>query len=29
MDAAQYRSYIENEINRWTLVGRKAQIKLK
>ena len=29
MDAAQYRSYIENEINRWTVVGRKAQIKLK
>ena len=29
MDAAQYRTYIENEINRWTLVGRKAQIKLK
>ena len=29
MDAAQYRTYIENEINRWTMVGRKAQIKLK
>ena len=28
MDAAQYRRYIEDEINRWTLVGRKAQIKV-
>lgn len=28
MDAAQYRRYIEAEINRWTLVGRKARIKL-
>ena len=28
MDAAQYRRYIENEIDRWTLVGRKARIKL-
>ena len=29
MDAGQYRAYIENEINRWTVVGRKAQIKVK
>jgi tripartite-type tricarboxylate transporter receptor subunit TctC len=28
MDAAQYRRYIEDEIDRWTLVGRKAQIKV-
>jgi len=28
MDAGQYRRYIEDEINRWTLVGRKAQIKV-
>lgn len=29
MDAAQYRTYMENEIKRWTTVGRKAQITLK
>ncbi len=29
MDAAQYRTYMDNEVKRWTMVGRKAQIKLK
>lgn len=29
MDAAQYRKYMQDEIARWTTVGRKAQIKLK
>jgi tripartite-type tricarboxylate transporter receptor subunit TctC len=29
MDAAQYRTYMENEIKRWTMVGHKAEIKLK
>ena len=29
LDAAQYRSYIEDEIKRWTAVGRKAQIVIK
>ena len=29
MDAAQYRKYIDDEIKRWTMVGRKAQITLK
>lgn len=29
MDAAQYRTYMDNEIKRWTMVGRKANIKLK
>jgi tripartite-type tricarboxylate transporter receptor subunit TctC len=26
LDAAQYRAYIEEEIKRWTAVGRRAQI---
>jgi tripartite-type tricarboxylate transporter receptor subunit TctC len=29
MDAAQYRSYMEREIQRWTMVGQKANIKVK
>ncbi len=29
LDAAQYRTYIEDEIRRWTEVGRKADIRLK
>lgn len=29
LDAAQYRAYIEDEIKRWTEVGRKAGIRLK
>lgn len=29
MDAAQYRTYMDNEIKRWTMVGRKAHIQLK
>ena len=28
-DAAQYRAYIEDEIKRWSAVGRKAQIVIK
>jgi tripartite-type tricarboxylate transporter receptor subunit TctC len=28
MDAAQYRSYIEDEIKRWSVVGRKARINI-
>lgn len=29
MDATQYRTYIDNEIKRWTVVGQKAHIKVK
>jgi tripartite-type tricarboxylate transporter receptor subunit TctC len=29
LDAAQYRAYIEDEIKRWTAVGRKASIVIK
>jgi tripartite-type tricarboxylate transporter receptor subunit TctC len=29
LDAAQYRSYIDDEIKRWTVVGRRAQISVK
>jgi hypothetical protein len=28
MDAVQYRAYIEDEIKRWSAVGRKAQINI-
>jgi tripartite-type tricarboxylate transporter receptor subunit TctC len=29
LDAAQYQQYIDEEIRRWTVVGRRAQISLK
>ena len=29
LDAAQYRAYIDDEIKRWTAVGRRAHISLK
>lgn len=29
LDALQYQGYIEDEIKRWTVVGRRAQISIK
>lgn len=29
LDAAQYRAYIEDEIRRWTALGRRAQIVIR